>query len=301
MKFLNTFLIGITSGAIYALMALSIVLVWRSTRVVNFAQAGMAMLSTYFGYEAITKIGSFWLGLPIAVLGGAVVGAIVEIVLIRSLVKHSSSGPIAKVAPIIATLGLLGLVRAIASMFWGGQDVRIDSPISNIGFTIGKETLAFSPLKLFVVIVVMAFMLLLAVLFQKTNIGLALRASAYAPEIARLSGIKVDWVRTLGWALAGAVGAVAGIFQTINGNGSFSPYSIDFSLLFLCGFIAAVVGGLESMVGAVFGGLFLGLSLSFILMYVSSALFFVVPFVILLTVLVIKPEGLLSSKAGRRA
>jgi len=301
MKFLNTFLIGITSGAIYALMALSIVLVWRSTRVVNFAQAGMAMLSTYFGYEAITKIGSFWLGLPIAVLGGAVVGAIVEIVLIRSLVKHSSSGPIAKVAPIIATLGLLGLVRAIASMFWGGQDVRIDSPISNIGFTIGKETLAFSPLKLFVVIVVMTFMLLLAVLFQKTNIGLALRASAYAPEIARLSGIKVDWVRTLGWALAGAVGAVAGIFQTINGNGSFSPYSIDFSLLFLCGFIAAVVGGLESMVGAVFGGLFLGLSLSFILMYVSSALFFVVPFVILLTVLVIKPEGLLSSKAGRRA
>jgi branched-chain amino acid transport system permease protein len=301
MKFLNTFLIGITSGAIYALMALSIVLVWRSTRVVNFAQAGMAMLSTYFGYEAITKIGSFWLGLPIAVLGGAVVGAIVEIVLIRSLVKHSSSGPIAKVAPIIATLGLLGLVRAIASMFWGGQDVRIDSPISNIGFTIGKETLAFSPLKLFVVIVVMTFMLLLAVLFQKTNIGLALRASAYAPESARLSGIKVDWVRTLGWALAGAVGAVAGIFQTINGNGSFSPYSIDFSLLFLCGFIAAVVGGLESMVGAVFGGLFLGLSLSFILMYVSSALFFVVPFVILLTVLVIKPEGLLSSKAGRRA
>ena len=301
MKFLNTFLIGVTSGAIYALMALSIVLVWRSTRVVNFAQAGMAMLSTYFGYEAITKIGSFWLGLPIAVIGGAVVGAIVEIVLIRSLVKHSSSGPIAKVAPIIATLGLLGLVRAIASMFWGGQDVRIDSPISNIGFTIGKETLAFSPLKLFVIIVVIAFMLLLAVLFQKTNIGLALRASAYAPEIARLSGIKVDWVRTLGWALAGAVGAVAGIFQTINGNGSFSPYSIDFSLLFLCGFIAAVVGGLESMVGAVFGGLFLGLSLSFILMYVSSALFFVVPFVILLTVLVIKPEGLLSSKAGRRA
>lgn len=301
MKFLNTFLIGVTSGAIYALMALSIVLVWRSTRVVNFAQAGMAMLSTYFGYEAITKIGSFWLGLPIAVIGGAVVGAIVEIVLIRSLVKHSSSGPIAKVAPIIATLGLLGLVRAIASMFWGGQDVRIDSPISNTGFTIGKETLAFSPLKLFVIIVVIAFMLLLAVLFQKTNIGLALRASAYAPEIARLSGIKVDWVRTLGWALAGAVGAVAGIFQTINGNGSFSPYSIDFSLLFLCGFIAAVVGGLESMVGAVFGGLFLGLSLSFILMYVSSALFFVVPFVILLTVLVIKPEGLLSSKAGRRA
>lgn len=301
MKFLNTFLIGVTSGAIYALMALSIVLVWRSTRVVNFAQAGMAMLSTYFGYEAITKIGSFWLGLPIAVIGGAVVGAIVEIVLIRSLVKHSSSGPIAKVAPIIATLGLLGLVRAIASMFWGGQDVRIDSPISNIGFTIGKETLAFSPLKLFVIIVVIAFMLILAVLFQKTNIGLALRASAYAPEIARLSGIKVDWVRTLGWALAGAVGAVAGMFQTINGNGSFSPYSIDFSLLFLCGFIAAVVGGLESMVGAVFGGLFLGLSLSFILMYVSSALFFVVPFVILLTVLVIKPEGLLSSKAGRRA
>lgn len=301
MVLLNTFLIGITSGAIYALMALSIVLVWRSTRVVNFAQAGMALLATYFGYEAFVRLGSFWIALPVAMIGGALFAALVEMILIRLLVKHSTSGPIARVAPIIATLGLLGVIRATASMIWGGQEVRIESPISNIGFTIGNDTLVFSPLKLFVLITVIVFMLILAVLFQKTNIGLALRAAAYAPEIARLSGIKVDWVRTLGWALAGAVGAVAGIFQTVNGNGSFSPYSIDFSLLFLCGFIAAVIGGLESMVGAVFGGLVLGLSLSFILMYVSSALFFVAPFVILLIVLIVKPQGLLSSKGVRRA
>ena len=95
----------------------------------------------------------------------------------------------------------------------------------------------------------------------------------------------MDFIRTLGWALAGAAGAVAGIFQTVNGIGNFSPDSIEFSLLLVSGFIAAVIGGLDSLLGAVIGGMFLGLTISFILMYVSSGLFFIAPFVILLTVL----------------
>jgi branched-chain amino acid transport system permease protein len=242
MDFLNTLLIGITAGSIYSLMAISMVLVWRSTRVVNFAQAGMALLSTYFGFEAVTRLGSFWIALPVAMVGGALVAALVEMILIRLLVKHSSSGPIAGVAPIIATLGLLGVIRASTSMIWGGQDVRIVGPVSNDGYTINGTTLVFSPLKLLILLTVLVLMLILSLVFQKTNIGLALRASAYSPEIARLSGIKVDWVRTLGWALAGAAGAVAGMFQTVNGNGTLSPDSIEFSLLLVSGFIAAVIG-----------------------------------------------------------
>ena len=144
-------------------------------------------------------------------------------------------------------------------------------------------------------------MILLSILFQKTNLGLALRASAYAPEIARLSGIKVDWVRTLGWSLAGAAGAVAGMFQTVNGNGNFSPDSVEFSLLLVSGFIAAVIGGLESLVGAVLGGLLLGVMISFVLMYISSALFFIAPFIILLIVLFVRPQGIIGAKAARRA
>jgi len=300
-QLLNTILIGVTAGGIYSLMAISIVLVWRSTRVINFAQAGMALLSTYFGYTAMMQLNSFWIALLVAMIGGAIFAALVEIILMRLLVKHSSTGPIASVAPIIATLGLLGVIRAVVSMIWGGQNVRITGPLSNDGFSVSGETLVFSPLKLLILVSVIFLMLLLSILFQKTNIGLALRASAYAPEIARLSGVKVDLVRTLGWALAGAAGAVAGIFQTVNGNGTLSPDSIDFSLLLVSGFIAAVIGGLESLVGAVIGGLLLGILISFVLMYISSALFFIAPFVILLTVLFIRPQGIIGTKAGRRA
>jgi branched-chain amino acid transport system permease protein len=301
MQLLNTFLIGITAGSIYSLMATSMVLVWRSTRVVNFAQAGMALLSSYFGYEAVSKFHSFWIALSVAMIGGAVFSAFVEMVLIRLLVKHSSTGPIAAVAPIIATLGLLGVIRATVSMVWGGQNVRIIGPVSNDGYTINGTTLVFSPLKLLILVTVVILMLALTVLFKKTNIGLALRASAYAPEIARLAGIKVDWVRTMGWALAGATGAVAGMFQTVNGNGTLSPDSIDFSLLLVSGFIAAVIGGLDSLVGAVIGGLVLGLMISFVLMYISGGLFFIAPFVILLLVLFIRPQGVFGAKAARRA
>lgn len=301
MQLLNTLLIGITAGSIYSLMAIAFVLVWRSTRVINFAQAGMALLSTYFGYEAVTRIGSFWLALPIAMLGGAIFAALVEVILMRLLVKHSSSGPIAAVAPIIATLGLLGLIRSLIAMKWGGQDVRILPPVSNTGFTINGETLVFSPLKLLILVTTLVLMVLLTILFQRTNLGLSLRASAYAPEIARLSGIRVDLIRTLGWALAGAAGAVAGIFQTVNGNGNFSPDSIEFSLLLVSGFIAAVIGGLDSLLGAVIGGMFLGLTISFVLMYVSTGLFFIAPFVILLATLFLRPQGIIGARAGRRA
>ena len=300
-QFINTLLIGITSGGIYALMAISMVLVWRSTRVINFAQAGMALLSTYFGYEAMVNFNSFWIALPVAIIGGALFAAFIEVVFMRLLVKHSSSGPIASVAPIIATLGLLGIIRAVISMIWGGQDLRIEGPVSNDGFTFAGEVLVFSPMKLLILLTVLSLMILLSILFQRTNLGLALRAAAYAPEIARLSGVRVDAVRTLGWALAGGAGAVAGMFQTVNGSGTISPDSIEFSLLLLSGFIAAVIGGLESLLGAVIGGMFLGIVISFILIYLNAGLFFIAPFIILLVVLFIRPQGIIGAKAARRA
>jgi len=300
-QLINTILIGLTSGAIYSLMALAIVLVWRSTRVINFAQAGLALASTYIGYQVLQVIDNYWLALVIAMIAGASLSAFIELAFMRILLKHTNSGPIASVAPIIATLGLLGIVKALITMIWGGQDVIVKPPLSNTGFSIGTQTLVFSPMKLAIIISVALLVISFSLIFQKTNIGLALRASAYAPEIARLAGVKVDFVRTLGWALSGASGAVAGLLLTSNGNGSFSPESIEFSLLLISGFIAAVIGGLDSLVGAVIGGLVLGLATAFVLMYVSGSLFFVAPFVILLLVLFIRPQGIIGTKAGRRA
>ncbi|CAN2219923.1 LivH Branched-chain amino acid ABC-type transport system, permease components [Candidatus Nanopelagicaceae bacterium] len=300
-QFINTLLIGITSGAIYALMALSIVLVWRSTRVVNFAQAGQALTSTFIGFQTLHYVNSFWVALLVAMIGGALISALIEVTLMRVLLKHSSSGAIAGVAPIIATLGLLEVIQATITLIWGGADVLLTPPLSNVGFTIGTNTLVFSPMKLAIIIIVLVLLALLSLIFQRTTIGLSLRAAAFSPELARLAGVRVDAVRTLGWALSGATGAVAGLLLVSNGNGSFSSASIEFSLLLISGFIAAVIGGLESVLGAVIGGLALGIITSFVLMYVSDSLFFIAPFVILLLVLFIRPQGILGKKGGRRA
>ena len=294
-------LIGIGAGSIYALMAIAMVLVWRSTRVINFAQAGMALLSTYIGFELVQRTSNFWIALPLAMILGALFSALVEILLIRTLIKHSKSGPVAGIVPIIATLGLLGFIRATIGLIWGNQDVQIQPPLSKVGFKIGEDTIALSPMNLLVLLTVIGMVLILGFIFQKTSLGLSLRASAYAPEIAQLAGIRVGAIRTIGWAIAGAAGAAAGLLQTVNGTGVVSPDSLEFSLLLTFGFIAAVIGGLESLPGAVLGAVVLGLVLAAVQIHISGTLVFIVAFALLLLVLLIRPQGFIGAKAGRRA
>jgi branched-chain amino acid transport system permease protein len=296
-KVIDTLLIGLTTGSIYALMSLAIVLVWRSTRVVNFAQAGQAMLATYVGFEIASRSGVFWLAVLFAIVAGALVGAGVDYFFMRVLFKHATSGPAAVVAPVIATLGLLGLIRSFVGLTWGGEFKTIKSPVSTDGYTVGSTTLPFSPLNTLIIITVSIILIALAILFQRTNLGLALRASAYAPEIAKLAGVRTGQTRTIGWAIAGGVGGVAGMLVT--SNNFLSPYSLDLLLVF--GFIAAVIGGLESMVGAVIGALVLGIGLTFILNYVGTSLIFIGGFTVLILVLLIKPDGIMAKGKGRRA
>ena len=297
-QFINMLLIGIGAGSIYALMAIAMVLVWRSTRVINFAQAGMALLSTYIGFELVQKTGNFWIALPLAMILGALFSALVEILLIRTLIKHSTTGPVAGIVPIIATLGLLGVIRASIGIIWGNQDIQIQPPLSKVGFKVGEETIALSPMNLLVLLTVVGMVILLGFIFQKTNLGLSLRASAYSPEIAQLAGIRVGAIRTIGWAIAGAA---AGLLQTVNGTGAVSPDSLEFSLLLTFGFIAAVIGGLESLPGAVLGALVLGLVLAAVQIYISGTLVFMIAFALLLLVLLVRPQGFIGAKAGRRA
>lgn len=296
-KVIETLLIGLTTGSIYALMSLALVLVWRSTRVINFAQAGQAMLSTYIGFEISSRSGVFWLGLLFAIVAGALLGAGVDYFFMRILFKHANTGPIAVVAPVIATLGLLGLIRGIVGLIWGGEFRTIEAPASTDGYTIGGNTIPFSALNALIILTVSVILIGLAILFQRTNLGLALRASAFAPEIAKLAGIRTARIRTIGWAIAGGVGGVAGMLVT--SNNFLSPYSLDLLLVF--GFIAAVIGGLESMVGAVVGALVLGIGLTFILNYVGTSLVFIGGFTVLILVLLVKPDGIMAKGKGRRA
>ena len=295
-QFITAVLTSLSSGAIYALMSISLVLVWRSTRVINFAQAGQAVLTTYIGYELTVRSGSYWIGLISAVLAGAIVGGIIDRFFMRPIFKRVKSGPIVMIAPVVATLGLLGLIQAVIGFIWGFTYQSIEAPVSTNGYNLFGTVIAFSPFNLMVLAVATITMILLTLLFQKTNIGLALRASAFSPEIARLSGIKVDMVRTLGWAIAGSAGGMAGMLYV---PGSFlHPNSMDVLLVF--GFVAAVIGGLDSLFGAVAGAMILGFAINFATSYISYKLVFTTAFGLLILVLLIKPNGLFSSSKSRK-
>ncbi|MBU6242481.1 MAG: branched-chain amino acid ABC transporter permease [Acidobacteria bacterium] len=294
---INALLIGISNGFIYSLMALALVLVWRSTRVINFAQAGQAILSTYIAYEIVTRTDSFVLAFIGGVLAGAIIGAAIEFLLMRTLFKHATDGPVAALAPVIASLGLLGLIRSIIGMVWGNDQKPFFPPVSTNGFTFGGTTLPFSRMNLLIIVGAAIVMVIFTLVFQKSNLGLALRAAAFQPEIARLAGVRVGAIRTIGWIFAGTAGAVAGIL--ISPNDAITPYSLDSLLIF--GFVAAVIGGLESLVGSVVGGLILGIGLSFILTYIGTSLIFPATFVVLALALLIRPQGLFGSKAARNA
>jgi branched-chain amino acid transport system permease protein len=296
-QLINTILIGISIGSIYSLMALALVLVWRSTRVVNFGQAGQAIVSTYVAWEVVNRSGSYFLAFVFAVAIGGLLGGLIESGLMRTLFKHASEGPIAAVAPVIVTLGLLGVIRAVVGLIWTNEGKRFESPVDTAGFVIGDTTLPFSRLNLLIVVMAAIVMIIFSIVFQKTNLGLSLRAAAYNPEIARLSGIRVSQTRTIGWVFAGAAGGVAGILVT--SNDTLTPNSLDTLLVFA--FTAAVIGGLESLVGAVVGGLVLGIGLSFILIYLGTSLVFPTAFIVLVLVLLIRPAGIFGVKGARSA
>lgn len=298
---MNTLLIGITAGSIYSLMAISIVLVWRSTRVINFAAGGLALASSFVGASILEMTGSFWIALPLAMVAGAVFSAFIEYFFLRPLLKRSGDKGSEIFLPIIATLGLLGIIKAILSYVYGDEIGSLPPPLSDKGFIVSGESIALSPMRLLILGIVLLLMISLTLIFQRTNLGLSLRASSFAPEISRLAGIRVDLIRTAGWAIAGAAGATAGILQTTNGSGSVSPDSFEFILLLVFGFVAAVIGGIESLVGAVIGGLTLGLILAIILMYIGGSLVFIAAFVILIVVLLVRPQGIIGTKGGRRA
>jgi branched-chain amino acid transport system permease protein len=300
-QFVNTLLIGITAGSIYSLMAISIVLVWRSTRVINFAAGGLALASSFAGASILEKTGSFWIALPLAMVAGAAFSAFIEYFFLRPLLKRSGDKGSEIFLPIIATLGLLGIIKAVLSYIYKDEIGSLPPPLSDKGFIVSGESIALSPMRLLIIGIVLLLMISLTVIFQRTNLGLSLRASSFAPEISRLAGIRVDLIRTAGWAISGAAGATAGILQTTNGSGSVSPDSFEFILLLVFGFVAAVIGGIESLVGAVVGGLTLGLILAIILMYVGGSLVFIAAFVILIVVLLVRPQGIIGAKGGRRA
>lgn len=296
-QFINTLVNGASLGSIYSLMALAMILVWRSTRVVNFAQAGQAVFSTYIGLEIHRMTHSYPLTLLVAIIFGALFGALVDLLLVRPLMRRVGDGPIAAVAPVILTLGLLGALQGFVGLVWGGEYRSFPTALSQEGFKMGSTRIPFSPFDLFILFATLVVMLAFAYIFQRSGLGLAMRAAAFEPEVAQLAGVRVSRVRTIGWAFAGGAGALAGAL--ITPTTLLAPNSLDLLLVF--GFTAAVLGGLESLVGGVVGGFLLGLGLAFVVTYLGSVFTFMTAFVVLIAVLLLRPRGLIGQRSVRNA
>jgi branched-chain amino acid transport system permease protein len=289
-RFIDLTLNGIANGAIFAAVALSLVLIWRATRILNFAQAGMLMLTTFIAWALIDRGAPYWVGFFVALASGLVLGAVVERVVIR---------PIEGAPPlnaIIVTLGLLVLLEAFAGMVWGGNPKSFPPAFSINGFKIGGHTVLFSRFDLFTVLAVAVLMALLVLLFQRTSLGLQMRASAFAPEVSQLLGVRVARMFTAGWGLASLTGSLAGLL--IAPAVFVAPTNFDPVLVF--GFTAAVLGGLESPPGALAGGVILGLALSYVSGYLGAETVTLGALVILVAVLMVRPEGLFAHERERR-
>ena len=291
-EFLQFTLSGVSFGMIYAAVALSLVLIWRGTRLLNYAQGGMAMITTYIAIEVIYHTGSYWAGFVVALVAGVLLGAVCQLTIIRPTMNKPPLNAV------IVTIGLLVLLEGLAGIFFGGQFRSFPAAFSVTGLKISGTALGVSTFDVFVVVAVLVTTLVLAAAFRYTSAGLRMRAAAFNATIARLSGIRVARVLTVGWALAGLLGALAGVL--VSPSTFLYPNSMD--TIFVFGFTAAVIGGLDSAVGAVTGGLLLGLALSYAGGYLPSgaSLVPVVALGILVVVLMVRPDGLFSATKVRR-
>lgn len=288
-RFVVLTLDGLTQGAIYAAMALALVLIWRATRAINYAQGAMAMLTTYIALAAISRGAPYWGAFALALACGLVIGMVVERVLVRPV---ESSQPLNL---IILTLGLLLGIEAIAPMIFGGKIRSFPPAFSIVGLPAGSGRLPLAPFDLFVIGSVVAVTVLLYVLFQHTSLGLRMRASAFQPETARLLGVRVGRMLTVGWALAALVGSLAGLL--VAPSLLLYPSFMDQVLVF--GFTGAILGGLDSPPGAVLGGLGIGFALSYVGGYLGSDLEALGGLAILVAVLMLRPQGLFSWRRER--
>jgi branched-chain amino acid transport system permease protein len=295
---------GVASGAVFASLALALVLIYRAMDVANFAQGEMAMFGTFIAYALITGdfglIGSrltflhvhlpFWAAFGVAVLVSFVLGVLIE----RILIRPFEGAPLLTL--VIVTLGLFSVLNGAAGLNWGYVFKTFDSPFPQDSFNvagmyIGKQDLGIIGVTLVVLAIVFVF-------FRYTKVGLAMRAASLYPESARLLGVRTSWMLALGWGLAAAVGVVSGMM--VAPVVFLDPNMMQSVLLFA--FVAAVLGGIESPLGAVIGGLLIGVLLALVGTYLPGGQNLRVPFglIVIVAVLLVRPAGLLGHVEARR-
>jgi branched-chain amino acid transport system permease protein len=289
--FLQQIVSGIATGAIYASLALALVLIYRAMEVANFAQGEMATFSTFISYSLIEYLHlDFWIAFVITVLLSFALGVVIE----RLLVRPFEGQPVLTL--VIVTLGLFTVINGVMGLIWGYvfKSYRGAFPTEPVVF--GGLYVNVQDLGILGVVLVM--LLVLYLFFSRTKAGLAMRAASLYPDSSRLMGVRVGWMLALGWGLASAVGAVSGML--VAPVIFLDPNMMQSILLFA--FAAAVLGGIESPLGAVVGGLLIGVVMALVGTYIPGGQDLRLAFglIVIVIVLLVRPAGLFGRAAVRR-
>ncbi len=283
---------GLTNGVIYGMVALSLVLIWRSTGILNFAQGAMPMFATYLGFVVFASHLNYWACVGVSVLAAALIGGLTERLLVRGLYGKP------EINPIVVMVGFLIVLEAVAAAIWSTTPKSLPSPFSPIDWQLGGKPLSLSPFTVYEIATALVVMIAVAALFRFTKLGLQLRASALAPEVSRLLGVRVGRLLTFGWMLATVVGVITTILVASNFFTGLTPQVMDG--IFAYGFIAAAIGGLESPVGAIVAGVVLGIVNQFVDDFVNENAVIIIALALLIVSLMVRPSGVFTKSAHRR-
>jgi branched-chain amino acid transport system permease protein len=289
-EFMQQVVSGLAQGAIFASLALALVLIYRATDILNFAQGEMATFTTYIAWSLMNHM-SYWPAFALTLVIAFLFGAAVERTIIRP-VEHRP-----EIVIVIVTIGLLIALNGLTGWLWGAEVKAFESPFSLRTIDIGGVVVSVQDIGVFAVCLVIVA--LLWAFFRFTTLGLTMRAVANSQEASRLLGVRVGWMLALGWGLAAVLGAVAGMMAA-------PTLFLDPNLMLVVliySFAAAVLGGIDSPVGAVVGGLLLGVIINLLGTYVDfigGELRLPSALAVLLIVLLVRPQGLFGHKVVRR-
>jgi branched-chain amino acid transport system permease protein len=288
LDFVQQLVSGTAVGCVYGLIALGFVLIYKATEVVNFAQGELMMLGGFFAFTFIGLLGlNYWIGFFLAVLAMAVLGASVERIVVRPILGYPAF------SIVMATIGLSFFARSIAGMIWGTDDLKIDTPFSAGVVRIGGLVLADDKLSVIVATVLLCVALYL--FFSRTRMGIAMQATSQNMLAAYYMGIPVKRVFSLIWAISAAVACFAGILLAPI---AFIHTNIGF--LGLKAFPAAVLGGFGSIPGALVGGVIIGVIETLAGFYLPQGWKDIAAYIVLLAVLMLKPEGLFGERTRKK-
>lgn len=278
---------GFVTGSVYALIALSLVIIFKSTEVINFAGGEIVMIGAYIAMFFLIFVGlPYLVVIPLTAILAFVVGATFDRGILNRVLGQYRPGQDIMVAMVIATVGLSFGLKGFVRLFKVSDDVRTLPPIfSTDPVFLGDVVLSQQDLAIFGISV--AVMLLLFTYFQFTKTGKALRATSENPRAATLVGIPVRRMRTVIWGISAALSAVAGVLVAPK-----LLVSPDMGTIIILAFAAAIIGGFTNVLGVIVGGVLLGVIENLVGLFIASEAIAVAPFVVIILVLVLRPQGL---------